>query len=191
MPSMGVTGYEPDMRLHDGRGWQPTRTWHTPRSDASGRSSKASVGRAHRIALSTGTPVHRVPRSETTQPGIGQPSLRSGYQTYNPTLPGPVGFGEGHAHQGFSPQRGEYGQQVGWDRHYSTKKEAPAPPQPARDSAWPVMMDGKVIAGGLLPPTPLHHYPGYRSPDAALVGDDERTALATALLRRQSADVRA
>ena len=193
MPAMGVTGEPPDMRLHDGRGWAPTRTWHTPRSDSAGRSVKASAGRARREALSRGTPSTYVGGWDATfarassQPGVGQTSLRAAYQRHNPPLPGPTGFGEGEAHLGFHPQRGVYGQTVGWDRYYSTKKEPPEPPMPQKDSDWPVLMGGRVVAGGLLPPRPLHHLPGYRSPDAALVGDDETTALAYALKRRQEA----
>ena len=46
------------------------------------------------------------------------------------------------------------------------------PPMPARDSTLPWLMNGKVVAGGRLPPTPDHHRPGYQSPDRALVGDE-------------------
>jgi hypothetical protein len=52
------------------------------------------------------------------------------------------------------------------------------------------MMNGKVLAGGSKPSTPAHHFPGYASPDRALVGDEERSALAYALKRREQADAR-
>ena len=44
-------------------------------------------------------------------------------------------------------------------------------------------MNGKVLYGGRLPRTPDHHVPGYESPDRALVGDEERSAMAMALKR--------
>ena len=83
-------------------------------------------------------------------------SNRTLYEQHRPVLPGPPCLGEGLAHAGFDPRRGPYGAEVGWDRHYSTKKEPPEGPKPSRDSSWPVLMGGRVLAGGKLPPTPAH-----------------------------------
>ena len=193
MPAFGATGIPPDPNKYDGRGWEPDRTYHTPRADAS-RSAKSSSGRAARTAAAmqaTAAPPRRVSgweyRAETggggplpVQPGIGAQSLRGDYQQYRPTLPGPTYKGEGEAHMGFDPRRAPYGSQAGWGSGYSTRREPPDGPMRHRDSSWPAMMGGKVLAGGSWQPTPPHHLPGYESPDRALVGDEERSALAMA-----------
>ena len=54
-----------------------------------------------------------------------------------------------------------------------------------RDATWPHMYNGRVLACGQAPKVPEHHVHGYESPDRALVGDEERNALAFALKRME------
>lgn len=214
MPSFGATGQAPDFAAFEGRGWEPVRTWHTPRADRS-RSAKSSSGGRQNVAdAPASTTAARHLRSagwdgsgaysdrSAVRPDITQIPLRSHYETAlrrGAPLPGPANLGDGPAHSGYDPRRHQIRQQDmdsisarrygtaaprGYvDKGYSTKKEPPMPPMPARDSTLPWLMNGKVVAGGRLPPTPDHHRPGYQSPDRALVGDEERTALAAALKR--------
>ena len=135
MPCFGVTGRAPDMETYDGRGWEPERTYHTPRLDQRGTSKSAAVPAAQAAAATR-------PRS-TTQRGIGTHGV-SEHERHVP------------AHVGFHPNRSPYGAQAGWDKGYSTRREPPEGPSPARDSGWPVMMGGKVLAGGRPTPTPEH-----------------------------------
>lgn len=220
MPSFGATGHAPDFDAFNGfngRGWQPDRTWHTPRADRS-RSAKSSAGgpRGNVVGAPSATPAARHTRSagwdghydgETprgVRPDINQPPLHSYYREamrQGAPLPGPANLGEGplSTHSGYDPRRHQHRQydmdtisarrhgtaapRGTADKSYSTKKEPPLPPQPARDSSTPHLMNGKVLYGGRLPPTPDHWRPGYESPDRALVGDEERTAMAMALKR--------
>ena len=206
MPSMGATGQAPDPRAFSGRGWEPERTYHTPRADASrSTSSKSSNGGnrgnvAGAPSVSQASAAHAwrshdssykghfiaAPASDVRAqlPGNEQRSLRATYKeglALGATLPGPPTLGEGSAQHGFDPQRGIYGHPA--TKAFSTRKEPPAPPMPPRDSSLPLLMNSRVLAGGRPPLVPEHHRPGYQSPDRALVGDEERTALAMALKR--------
>ena len=49
MPAMGVTGEPADMRTWAGAGWEPERTWHTPRIDREGVSGTARALRESEI----------------------------------------------------------------------------------------------------------------------------------------------
>lgn len=183
-------------------GWEPERTYHTPRADR-GRSAKSSGGGNRAANGGVAAKQAEAPRQDVRsvtgwegqfdgapasaeracRPGLEQASLRSRYQTHVSSLPGPANLGEGLAHRGFDPSRAPYGQQAGWGKEYSSRKEPPLPPQPGRDSTLPHLMNGRVLAGGRRQVTPEHHRPGYMSPDRALVGDEERSALAFALKR--------
>ena len=115
MPSMGVTGEPPDMRRYPGRGWEPDRTYLTPRLDGDG-SSKSAGGRAgHADGMGGGAQQRRLsgwegranPGRLPVQPGIGRATLRQEYYDHQQaTFPGPNALGEADAHAGFAPRRG-------------------------------------------------------------------------------------
>ena len=215
MPCMGATGQPPDPESWQGRGWEPERTYHTPRADRS-RSSKLA---AYKLDSRKAAPVlatsylgeslnttgfeddWRLEKQSTAvQAGEETESLRSSYQRNRPRMPGPPNLGEGDAHAGFDPHRGVYGREAGWTKGYSSRR--PPPPNayaPTRDSSWPHMMNGKVLHGGAqgsqvgkggFRRVPEHWVPGYKSPDAALVGAEETTAMSTALAARAKADAK-
>ena len=178
---------EPDLNTYDGRGWEPERTWHTPRRDSS--SVKGPSGRW-------------VPQSELARPDwYGSPgvlSSRAGGKGGQFT-PSP---GERRAPPVEWPQRGSWGA-PGFEnnpgfhpdlrpRHGERDAlpfEAPMPmrrastPPPSRRGIapqHPLMMDGLVTLQGRIHNKNLHHRPGYESPDRALVGAEEAAARAKA-----------
>lgn len=171
----------PDMRTWDGRGWEPERTYHTPRGDA--RSAK-SVGGRHDSRPSA------VPAPDWYgAPGVR--STRAGGQGghYSPAQEPPVPrdwpqkgqWGQANSNVGFSdaaglrPLHGDRERQA-WEAPLRRSTPPPSFRRPRQlDSApaHPIMMDGMVALGGLVPDRNLHHVLGYESPDRALVGEEE------------------
>ena len=236
MPAMGTTGQPPNfngnfstpmrgseegipINVHDGRGWEPKRTFvgsnertYASVRSISGRNRRERTGEYDRREMPrefsasaaewaasrpTGPPWQARPHS--TQPGLYNPSLRAHYFHYDPDLPAPTSLGEGDANLGFDVRRAvaSSGRAAGWERSdipYSTKRVPADSPRQHADSTWPFLMNGKVVANGdrVREITPPHHSGTgrmpYHSPDRALVGEEEKTALSTALKRRQEAD---
>jgi hypothetical protein len=218
MPSFAATGVPPDMTTWQGRGWEPERTYHTPRADA-GRSAKSGAGGGRASGAGGGRALHTQPaahwcdnslqqerragwesldapaappEARSVQPGLATPTLRARYQqsarsvSAQATFPGPAHLGEGLAHVGFDPQRAVVGREAGWARAHSTKHDAADGRSAGREaSAAPLLMQGRVLAGGRPPQLAEHHANlAYVSPDRALVGAEERTAMGAALRQR-------
>jgi hypothetical protein len=178
-----------DFNKYEGRGWEPERTYHTPRSDA--RSAKSQSGRW-------------VPHSERTQPDWygtpGVPSTRAGGRGghFSPSMAGrrPPPFVQ-RCHDGFDPDvRPLHGERESLPWEAPLRRSMTPPPSSRRWSsandplAYPTLMDGRVTLGGRAPDKNLHHRPGYESPDRALVGDEEAAARAKADKERLRARLR-
>ena len=213
MPSFAATGIPPDMDAWLGRGWEPERTYHTPRADAS-RSAKSSASggrsthpRAHwcdnslqqeRRAGWDSLQRTQVYGRPSSQPGLATASLRDHYMqrsvqgagsSAQQTFPGPAHLGAPFAHAGFEPGRAVPGRQTGWRQGHSTKDARSAAnaniySMGRVESAAPLLMQGRVLAGGKPAILAEHHADfSYVSPDRALVGNEERTAMAMAIKR--------
>jgi hypothetical protein len=177
------TGHPPDMEKWLGRGWEPERTYNTPRLDISRSIKSRPKGGGTWAGQTAERGDGGSADSRSVQPGLATASLRSHYQQRHDSrgFPGPSSLGEGEAHRGFDPSRGVYGREARHGLTYSSKKAPPLPPQSSSFSTQPVMMGGKVLAGGTRPSVPAHHLKGYQNPDAAIVRDGEGTAMTTAL----------
>eukprot|EP00325_Prymnesiales_sp_UTEX-LB-985_P031607 CAMPEP_0174722962 /NCGR_PEP_ID=MMETSP1094-20130205/39715_1 /TAXON_ID=156173 /ORGANISM="Chrysochromulina brevifilum, Strain UTEX LB 985" /LENGTH=256 /DNA_ID=CAMNT_0015923919 /DNA_START=99 /DNA_END=869 /DNA_ORIENTATION=- len=172
---------EPDMRTWDGRGWEPERTYHTPRRDEG--STKSASGRW-------------IPASERAQPdwygrpGVpstraggkgGQFSLRSERRTTE--WPDTQDASGDTCNPGFSPEARPLHrerQAQPWEAHFYRSSTPPGRRMPGARPEHPLMMDNRVVAGGHVPNRSIHHRPGYMSPDRALVGEEEKAARAKA-----------
>ena len=176
----------PDMRSWDGRGWEPERTYHTPRIDA--ESTKSKSGRW-------------IPPSERAQPDwYAQPGVRSSRQgghgghfsrsaserVHPPDFPQPGSWGAtGYGNDGFHPElRPRHGNRDALPFEAPFPRRSASPLSTRRTSGLsprhPLMMDGAVVLGGCTPNRNLHHNLTYQSPDRALVGDEEIAARAKA-----------
>lgn len=174
MPSMAFI--PPDMRTYDGRGWEPERTYHTPRRDEG--SVKSQSGRW-------------VPPSERAVPDwYGKPGVpstwaggkgghfsQSGRRASD--FPHAGSWGEGYAHEGFTPEaRPLHGKREAqpWEAPLPRRSSTPPTRTQGQYPNHPLMMEGRVHANGYVPDKNLHHRRGYMSPDRALVGEEEKAA---------------
>lgn len=183
------------MNAYDGRGWEPERTWHTPRRDSS--SVKGPSGRW-------------VPQSEVAKPDwYGSPGVLSsraggkgGHFTPAPEnrKPPPTewpqhgswGAPSYETNPGFHPDlRPRHGDREALPFEAPMPRRASTPPPSRRGIGdvpqHPFMMHGHVTIQGRIQNRSLHHSPGYESPDRALVGAEEAAARAAANKRRMRA----
>ena len=169
---------EPNPESYDGRGWEPDRTYHTPRRGA--RSSKSACSRC-------------IPPSELAKPewcvhpGVSSSNQggMGGHFTPQPAnrrpppqiFPRNNGWGERESAQlGFHPELRPLHRTAG----VTNLDDKTMPRQRDYVQKPPIMLNGAVKVGGRVVDKNLHHCADYVSPDRALVGAEEAAARASA-----------
>jgi len=110
MPANSGAGRPPDLNLYDGRGWQPERTYCTPRCDSPGRSARGpdSYGSApsvqqQRRKLDAGADYLSGQFDPHAKLGHAHPPAGGARWDWNGPAPGWMHSGEG-IHEGYTPR---------------------------------------------------------------------------------------